>query len=230
MEPPRRGTAAVPSEPDAASPEWIAAGAALFARPWVFVRGVPSLEFLPEADRPEVAFAGRSNVGKSSLINAVVGQRGLARTSSTPGRTQELNFFATADVPLYIVDLPGYGFAQAPKQKVKAWIELVRAYLSGRPTLKRVFLLIDSRHGIKPLDREIMQLLDGAAVSYQIVLTKADKPNRSQLDAVAAATRNVIASHAAAYPDIIVTSAAKGIGIDVLRATIAELCKTPGAA
>ena len=230
MEPPRRGAAAVANEADAASPEWIAAGAALFARPWVFVRGVPSLEFLPEADRPEVAFAGRSNVGKSSLINAVVGQRGLARTSSTPGRTQELNFFATADVPLYIVDLPGYGFAQAPKQKVKAWIELVRAYLSGRPTLKRVFLLIDSRHGIKPLDREIMQLLDGAAVSYQIVLTKADKPSRSQLDAVAAATRTVIASHAAAYPDIIVTSAAKGIGIDVLRATIAELCKTPGAA
>lgn len=226
MEPPRRGSPAAASETSAASPEWIAAGAALFGRPWVFVRGVPSLDLLPEADRPEVAFAGRSNVGKSSLINAVVGQNKLARTSGTPGRTQELNFFATADVPLYIVDLPGYGFAQAPKQKVKAWIELVRDYLSGRPTLKRVFLLIDSRHGLKPPDREIMKLLDSAAVSYQIVLTKADKPNKSQLEAVAAEARTAIAAHPAAYPEIIVTSAEKGLGIDLLRATIAELCKT----
>ena len=230
MGPPRHKTPVVTSETEAASPDWIAAGAALFGRTWVFVRGVPALEFLPEADRPEIAFAGRSNVGKSSLINAVVGQPGLARTSSTPGRTQELNFFATADVPLYIVDLPGYGFAQAPKQKVKAWIELVRAYLSGRPTLMRVFLLVDSRHGIKPPDREIMQLLDGAAVSYQIVLTKADKPNRSQLEAVVSATRAAIASHTAAHPDIIVTSATKGMGIDLLRATIAELYQTTRAA
>lgn len=224
---PPRESGPEPHDSQAASPEWLAAGAALFGRPWGFVRGVPSLEYLPEADRPEIAFAGRSNVGKSSLINAVVGQHGLARTSNTPGRTQELNFFATADVALYLVDLPGYGFAQAPKQKVQAWIELVRDYLSGRPTLKRVFLLIDSRHGPKPVDRETMQLLDTAAVSYQVVLTKADKPSRTQLEAVISATRSVVATHPAAYPEILVTSAAKGTGIDHLRATIAGLCLPP---
>lgn len=223
QKPPRdSGAEQLGSEP--ASREWLAAGAALFGRPWGFVRGVPSLEFLPEADRAEIAFAGRSNVGKSSLINALVGQHGLARTSNTPGRTQELNFFTTADVPLYLVDMPGYGFAQAPKQKVKAWITLVRDYLRGRPTLKRVFVLIDSRHGLKPPDSETMELLDEAAVSYQIVLTKADKPSRSDLEGVIAATRDALAAHPAAYPEVIVTSAAKGFGIDVLRATIAELC------
>lgn len=209
----------------AADHEWLQAGASLFGRPWTFVRGVPSFDVLPEADRPEVAFVGRSNVGKSSLINALVGQRGLARTSNTPGRTQELNFFATPDVQLYLVDMPGYGFAKAPKDKVNAWTELVRGYLRGRPTLKRVFVLIDSRHGLKPVDREIMRLLDDAAVSYQIVLTKADKPNRSALGAVVAATRAVLGQHTAAYPDLIVTSAEKGIGIDVLRATVAELAR-----
>lgn len=214
-------TKATSANSDAA---WLAAGASLFGRPWGFVRGVPALEFLPDADRPEIAFSGRSNVGKSSLINALVGQHGLARTSNTPGRTQELNFFATPDVPLYLVDMPGYGFAQAPKEKVAAWIELARDYLRGRPTLKRVFVLIDSRHGLKPPDREIMRLLDEAAVSYQVVLTKADKPNVSQLEAVLAAAREAISTHPAAYPEIIVTSSAKNIGIDVLRATIAELC------
>ena len=202
---------------------WLEAGASLFGRPWGFFRGVPSFEFLPEADRSEIAFVGRSNVGKSSLINAVAGQRGLARTSNTPGRTQELNFFVTPDVPLYLVDMPGYGFAQAPKEKVKAWTELVREYLRGRPTLKRVFVLIDARHGLKPADREIMRLLDEAAVSYQIVLTKADKPSRSALEAVAAATRAALGEHPAAYPDLIVTSAEKGTGIDILRGAIAEL-------
>lgn len=209
----------------APDPAWLEVGVKLFGRPWEFVKGVPSLDLLPDADRPEIAFAGRSNVGKSSLINALVGQNGLARTSNTPGRTQELNFFATANVALYLVDMPGYGFAQAPKEKVKAWTELVRNYLRGRPTLKRVFLLIDSRHGIKSNDREIMEMLDEAAVSYQIVLTKADKPNLRQLRSVITATYETIASHPAAYPEILVTSAEKGQGIDVLRATIAELCQ-----
>ncbi|MGB3718900.1 MAG: YihA family ribosome biogenesis GTP-binding protein [Proteobacteria bacterium] len=211
--------------PAAPDPAWLEVGVKLFGRPWEFVKGVPSLDLLPDADRPEIAFAGRSNVGKSSLINALVGQNGLARTSNTPGRTQELNFFATANVALYLVDMPGYGFAQAPKEKVKAWTELVRNYLRGRPTLKRVFLLIDSRHGIKSNDREIMEMLDEAAVSYQIVLTKADKPNLRQLRSVITATYETIASHPAAYPEILVTSAEKGQGIDVLRATIAELCQ-----
>ncbi len=222
-----RGSGSEPSGSEA-DRAWLAAGAWLFARPWGFVRGVPSFEFLPEADRPEIGFVGRSNVGKSSLINALVGQHGLARTSNTPGRTQELNFFATADVPMFLVDMPGYGFARAPKEKVDAWTELVRDYLRGRPTLKRVFVLVDTRHGLKPPDREIMRLLDEAAVSYQIVLTKADKTSRSHLEAVITATRAAIATHPAAYPEIIATSAAKGLGMEALRATIAELCQPPG--
>jgi GTP-binding protein len=217
-----RGSEAEPPGSEA-NRAWLAAGASLFGRPWGFIRGVPSFEFLPEADRPEISLVGRSNVGKSSLINALVGQHGLARTSNTPGRTQELNFFATPDVPLFLVDMPGYGFAKAPKEKVNAWIELVRDYLRGRPTLKRVFLLIDTRHGIKPPDSEIMRLLDEAAVSSQVVLTKSDKTSRSHLEAIIAATHDALKAHPAAYPEIIATSAAKGIGIDILRATIAEL-------
>ncbi|MCL4767549.1 MAG: ribosome biogenesis GTP-binding protein YihA/YsxC [Hyphomicrobiaceae bacterium] len=227
--PPPRGSGAEPPGHETPDREWLAIGASLFARPWSFVRGSPSFEFLPEADRPEIAFAGRSNVGKSSLINALVGQHGLARTSNTPGRTQELNFFATPDVSLFVVDLPGYGFAQAPREKVQTWIELVRDYLRGRPTLKRVFLLIDARHGLKPPDREIMSLLDEAAVSYQVVLTKSDKTSRSHLEAVVAATRGDLGTHPAAYPEVIVTSAVKGVGIEILRGTIAELCLPSGA-
>src|SRR5262245_52107970 len=155
--------------------EQLAAGDALFARPWHFVKSAPGLQFLPDADRPEVAFAGRSNVGKSSLINALVRRRGLARASNTPGRTQELNYFAVAGVLFYIVDMPGYGLAEAPKAKVEAWTRLVKAFLRGRPTLRRVFLLVDVRHGLKPLDTGLMELMDGAAVSYQAVLTKTDK-------------------------------------------------------
>ena len=164
------------------TPDEIAAGEAMFARPWQFVKSVPSLEFLPDTDRPEMAFAGRSNVGKSSLINALVGHRGLARTSNTPGRTQELNFFEVPHASLFLVDMPGYGFAKAPKDKVDAWTQLVRDYLRGRPNLVRVFLLIDARHGIKSADEPIMDLLDEAAVSYQVVLTKIDKLKPREVD------------------------------------------------
>ena len=205
--------------------ELLAAGEALFAQPWQFLKSVPALEFLPPADRPEIAFAGRSNVGKSSLINALVGQKGLARTSNTPGRTQELNFFLTQSVRLYLVDMPGYGFAKAPKQKVEAWTELIRAYLRGRPTLARVFLLIDSRHGLKPPDQTIMRLLDEAAVTYQAVLTKVDKIKEHELEAVASRLREALQSHAAAYPDIIATSSEKATGIAELRAVVARLVR-----
>ena len=205
--------------------ELLAAGEALFAQPWQFLKSVPALEFLPPADRPEIAFAGRSNVGKSSLLNALVGQKGLARTSNTPGRTQELNFFLTQSVRLYLVDMPGYGFAKAPKQKVEAWTELIRAYLRGRPTLARVFLLIDSRHGLKPPDQTIMRLLDEAAVTYQAVLTKVDKIKEHELEAVASRLREALQSHAAAYPDIIATSSEKATGIAELRAVVARLVR-----
>jgi GTP-binding protein len=171
------------------TPDEIAAGEAMFARPWRFVKSVPSLEFLPDTDRPEMAFAGRSNVGKSSLINALVGHHGLARTSNTPGRTQELNFFEVPHAALFLVDMPGYGFAKAPKDKVDAWTRLVRDYLRGRPNLVRVFLLIDARHGIKSADEPIMELLDEAAVSYQVVLTKIDKLKPAQVAAVGGRNR-----------------------------------------
>ncbi|MCC7252994.1 ribosome biogenesis GTP-binding protein YihA/YsxC [Hyphomicrobium sp.] len=205
------------------SPEDLAAGERLVARPWRFVKGVVALDGLPDDGWTEVAFAGRSNVGKSSLINAMVRNGGLARTSNTPGRTQELNFFAPAEDALYLVDMPGYGFAKAPKDKVAAWGALVRAYLSGRPTLRRVFLLIDSRHGIKPPDREIMKMLDTTAVPYQIVLTKADKISVPALDAVLAATEKALTDHPAAFPIVLVTSSEKGTGIEDLRATLAAL-------
>lgn len=207
------------------SPEDLAAGERLVARPWRFVKGVVALDGLPDDGWTEVAFAGRSNVGKSSLINAMVRNGGLARTSNTPGRTQELNFFAPAEEALYLVDMPGYGFAKAPKDKVAAWTELVRAYLSGRSTLRRVFLLIDSRHGIKPPDREIMAMLDVTAVPYQIVLTKGDKISVPALEAVRAATEAALSAHPAAFPIVLATSAEKGTGIPELRATLAALLR-----
>ena len=208
------------------SAEAIEAGRLLFARPFVFVKGCVRIADLPPADRMEVAFAGRSNVGKSSLINALTGRVALARTSNTPGRTQELNIFEAGDAPLRIVDMPGYGFAQAPKPKVAAWTKLIRAYLTGRPNLRRVYVLVDARHGPKANDLSVMNELDGAAVSYQIVLTKADKPSGKELDAKIAATQAAIGKRPAAHPEIIVTSSETKLGIPELRAEIAGLVGT----
>jgi GTP-binding protein len=192
----------------------------LFAQHWGFVRGVPSLEFLPDADRPEIAFAGRSNVGKSSLINALVNQHGLARTSNTPGRTQELNFFSAEAAGFYLVDLPGYGFAKAPKDKVDQWGVVLRDYLRGRVVLRRVFLLIDSRHGAKAVDEEIFELLDQTAVTYQVVLTKIDKIKPTAVPKAIAAAEALVKSHAAAFPKVLATSAEKKTGLDELRAAV----------
>jgi GTP-binding protein len=202
--------------------DWIEAGRLLFAGPIAFELGVVAMEHLPHADVPEVAFAGRSNVGKSSLINAVTGRAKLARASTEPGRTRELNFFRVGD-QLRLVDMPGYGYAKAGKADIKRWTGLVRDYLRGRAALKRVVLLIDARHGLKPHDKEVMDALDTAAVNYQLVLTKADKLKPTEAEAVAAATRAVIAKRPAAHPEIIVTSAETGAGIEQLRAEIAAL-------
>ncbi len=202
----------------------------LFGRPWIFIRGVPSLKFLPPEGPLEVAFAGRSNVGKSSLINALVGHKGLARTSNTPGRTQELNYFIPDGYsgkgrdlpPMALVDMPGYGYAQAPKEQVDAWTRLVFDYLRGRATLKRVYVLIDSRHGIKKNDEEVLDLLDKAAVSYQIVLTKIDKIKDAGVPGLMTETAQRIKKRPAAYPGIIATSSEKGKGLDELRQAIAD--------
>ncbi|WP_303852945.1 ribosome biogenesis GTP-binding protein YihA/YsxC [Bartonella apis] len=204
--------------------------AGLFARNWIFIRGVPAMKFLPPEGPAEIAFAGRSNVGKSSLINALVGHKGLARTSNTPGRTQELNYFVpdgfagTVDdlPPLALVDMPGYGFAEAPKAQVDQWTKLIFDYLRGRTTLKRVYVLIDARHGIKKNDQEVLTLLDKAAVSYQIVLTKIDKIKPAELQKLVDNTHKVIVKRPAAFPHIIATSSEKGIGLDDLRETILE--------
>ena len=203
-------------------PDRLEAGRRLFAGPVDFLKGVVALDQLPPGDRLEVAFAGRSNVGKSSLINALTGRRALARASNTPGRTREVNYFALGD-RFYLVDLPGYGFAEAPVEVVRRWQELLRAYLAGRPTLRRAFLLIDARHGPKPPDAEIMGLLNRAAVTFQVVLTKADKPSRPHLDRTIAATRARLAGEPAAYPEIALTSSETGAGIDTLRAIIASM-------
>lgn len=199
----------------------IEAGRLLFARPFAFVKGCVRIADLPPPEGVEIAFAGRSNVGKSSLINALTGRTNLARTSNTPGRTQELNIFVSEDAPLTIVDMPGYGFAEAPKPKVMAWTRLIHAYLTGRPNLRRVYVLIDGRHGPKANDLSLMNELDKAAVSYQIVLTKTDKPKADALEKVIAGTKAAVAKRPAAHPEMIVTSSEKGTGIADLRAAIA---------
>ena len=192
-----------------------------FAGPVEFRLSAPELEFLPDPDVPEIAFAGRSNVGKSSLLNALTGRHGLARASTTPGRTQELNIFDVGEPRVFrLVDMPGYGYAEAPRDLVARWKRLIFDYLRGRAVLKRVLVLIDSRHGLKPVDEEIMSILDTAAVSYQVVLTKADKIKPTALAAVLAKADAAAAKHPAAYPQVLATSAEKGDGIAELRAAV----------
>jgi GTP-binding protein len=201
----------------------IEAARKLFAGPVAFLKSAPGLQFLPPDEVPEVAFAGRSNVGKSSLLNALTNRNGLARTSNTPGRTQELNFFDVGDpLRMRLVDMPGYGFAEAPKDIVRKWRHLVNDYLRGRQKLKRALVLIDSRHGIKPVDRDVMEMLDQAAVSYRLVLTKSDKIKASELAAVRERTADEARKHPAAHPEIIATSSEKGGGIPELRAAVLE--------
>ncbi len=204
-------------------PEAIEAARKAFAGPVAFLKSAPALEFLPNADVPEVAFAGRSNVGKSSLLNALTGRSSLARTSNTPGRTQELNFFDVGSpLAFRLVDMPGYGFAKAPKDMVRKWRYLVNDFLRGRDVLKRALVLIDSRHGIKDVDRDILEMLDKAAVSYRIVLTKADKIKASELAEVTEATIAEARKRPAAHPEVLVTSSETGLGIAELRAAVLE--------
>lgn len=197
-------------------------GRLLFAGPVDFLKGVVAMAGMPPADRLEVCFAGRSNVGKSSLINALTGRKSLARASNTPGRTQEINFFTLGD-SRYLVDLPGYGYAEAPVAVVAKWQALLKQYLAGRQTLRRVFVLIDARHGIKAVDDEILSLLDRSAVTFQVVLTKVDKILRHEREAVIEQVKGALASHPAAFSELVVTSSEKGEGIESLRAIIATL-------
>ncbi len=198
------------------------AGRLLFAGPVDFVKGVVAMSGLPPADRLEVCFAGRSNVGKSSLINALTGRKSLARASNTPGRTQEINYFALG-TERYLVDLPGYGYAEAPVAVVAKWQALLRDYLAGRQTLRRAFVLIDTRHGVKDVDEEILTLLDRSALAFQVVMTKADKVSAATRDANIEQVRAALAKHPAAFPELVVTSSEKGDGIETLRAIIATL-------
>jgi GTP-binding protein len=208
---------AEPPDPEAAE-----RGRLLFARGAEFLKGVVAMDGLPPADRAEVCFAGRSNVGKSTLINALTGRKALARASNTPGRTQEINYF-TLGPAHYLVDLPGYGFAEAPVDVVRKWQALLKAYLSGRATLRRAFVLIDARHGIKPVDEEIMALLDAAAVTFQVVLTKADKVKPRDRDRMLGQVRKALSAHPAAFPELVLTSSETGDGIATLRSIIADL-------
>lgn len=208
---------------EAADQELAEGARKLFAGPIEFLKSAPELKFLPEIEAPEIAFAGRSNVGKSSLLNALTNRNGLARTSNTPGRTQELNFFDVGQpVQIRLVDMPGYGFAEAPKDLVKRWRFLVNDYLRGRAALKRALVLVDSRHGLKEVDREMMRMLDDAAVSYHLVLTKSDKVKPSALGALYEATMIEAAKHPAAHPAIFTTSSETGSGIAELRTAILE--------
>ncbi|MBV1868270.1 MAG: ribosome biogenesis GTP-binding protein YihA/YsxC [Marinosulfonomonas sp.] len=197
------------------------AGRLMFAGETEFLKGVVAMDGLPPADRLEVCFAGRSNVGKSTLINALTGRKGLARASNTPGRTQEINYFTCADQ--YLVDLPGYGFANAPMKVVEKWQRLLKSYLSGRQTLRRAFVLIDARHGAKKVDEEIFSLLDSAAVTFQVVLTKIDKVKAADRERNLAQVRASLSKHPAAFPELVTTSSQKGDGIDTLRAIIAGI-------
>ncbi|WP_299612571.1 ribosome biogenesis GTP-binding protein YihA/YsxC [uncultured Tateyamaria sp.] len=209
----------IAEDPD---PQTLERGRLLFAGETEFVKGVVAMSGLPPADRLEVCFAGRSNVGKSSLINALTGRKGLARASNTPGRTQEINYFTAGDEH-YLVDLPGYGYANAPLPVVEKWQKLLKQYLSGRQTLRRAFVLIDARHGIKAVDQEILRLLDTSAVTFQCVLTKTDKVKAKDREAVLAQVRSALSKHPAAFPEIVLTSSEKGDGIATLRAIIATL-------
>ncbi|MEL6522542.1 MAG: ribosome biogenesis GTP-binding protein YihA/YsxC [Pseudomonadota bacterium] len=203
-------------------PAAIERGGKLFARGADFLKGVVAMDGLPLPDRPEICFAGRSNVGKSSLINALTNRKSLARASNTPGRTQEINYFTLSDSH-YLVDLPGYGYANAPVAVVKTWQALMRSYLAGRASLRRAFVLIDLRHGIKPNDEEILALLDQSAVTFQTILTKADKVKAAEREKILAQVRRALSRHPAAYPEIVVTSSEKGEGLSALRAIIADL-------
>jgi len=207
---------------EAPDPQTEERGRLLFAGETEFVKGVVAMSGLPPADRLEVCFAGRSNVGKSSLINALTGRKGLARASNTPGRTQEINYFTAGDSH-YLVDLPGYGYANAPLPVVQKWQKLLKQYLSGRQTLRRAFVLIDARHGVKKVDEEILSLLDSAAVTFQCVLTKTDKVKAADREQVLEQTRTALSRHPAAFPEIVLTSSEKGDGIATLRAIIATL-------
>ena len=209
----------IAEEPEALSKE---KGRLLFAGETDFVKGVVAMDGMPDADRMEVCFAGRSNVGKSTLINALTGRKGLARASNTPGRTQEINYFTAGDEH-YLVDLPGYGYANAPLPVVEKWQRLLKQYLSGRQTLRRAFVLIDARHGVKKVDEEIMSLLDSSAVIFQAVLTKADKVKEKERFEVIEQVKSKLDAHPAAYPELVITSSEKGWGIETLRAIIANL-------
>lgn len=215
------------SEDEKAAADQLETARKIFAGPIAFLKSAPALKFLPDPVVEEVAFAGRSNVGKSSLLNALTSRSSLARTSNTPGRTQELNFFDVGEPLLFrLVDMPGYGYARAPKDMVRQWRFLVNDYLRGRAVLKRTLVLIDSRHGVKDVDREVMEMLDAAAVSYRLVLTKADKIKATELADVLASTAAEARKRPAAHPEIIATSAEKGMGLPELRAAVLEAVRT----